>query len=330
MGRNAGIAARAVDRAVPVEVAMNHYFVLVLGVVCAGVGGEAFIRGAVGVAHSIRVSPGIIAVTVAAFATSSPELAVGVRASLAGAPQVSLGDVLGSNVVNVALILALALCVSGIATPRQSIKRDFPVAIIAPIAIGVLALDGRLSRWDGLLLLAGFIAWLTATIVEARKQRAAGAGTLSWRQVGLAIVLCAVGLAFLIQAGHFVVAGARGIARSYGIGEFIIGATVVAAGTSMPELATAVIAKLRGYDEVGLGTILGSNIFNGLLIVAVVAILCPIVVDGRQVAVALVFGLLAVVFTFPMGSGFLGRRRGILLLVLYGFYLAAILRTQLV
>jgi cation:H+ antiporter len=308
---------------------MNNYFVLVLGVVCAGIGGEAFIRGAVGVARSIRVSPGIIGVTVAAFATSSPELAVGVRASLAGAPQVSLGDVLGSNVVNVALILALALCVSGIVTPRQSVKRDFPVAILVPIAIGLLALDGWLSRWDGFLLLGGFVAWFVATVAEARRQRGSGAEGLSWRQMGLALMLCAVGLAFLIQAGQFVVAGARGIARSYGIGEFVIGATVVAAGTSMPELATAIIAKLRGHDEVGLGTILGSNIFNGLLIVAVVAILCPIRVDGRDVVVSLVFGLLAVVCTFPMGSGFLGRRRGVLLLVLYGFYLAAILQGQL-
>jgi cation:H+ antiporter len=309
---------------------MNDYLVLVLGVVCAAVGGEVFIRGAVGVARSIRVSPGIIGVTVAAFATSSPELAVGIRASLAGAPQVSLGDVLGSNVVNVALILALALCVSGITAPRRSIKRDFPVAILVPIAIGLLALDGRLSRGDGLLLLGGFLAWLVATVVEALKQRGSGAGDLSWRQMGWAIILCVIGLAFLIEAGHFVVAGARGIARSYGIGEFIIGATVVAAGTSMPELATAIIAKLRGHDEVGLGAILGSNIFNGLFIVAVVAILCPIPVDGRDVVVALVFGLLAVVGTFPTGSGFLGRRRGVLLLVLYGLYLAAILYKQLV
>jgi cation:H+ antiporter len=141
----------------------------------------------------------------------------------------------------------------------------------------------------------------------------------------LAIVLCVAGLAFLIGAGHFVVAGARGIARSYGVGEFVIGATVVAVGTSMPELATTIIAKLRGHDEVGLGTILGSNIFNGLLIVGVVAMICPIAIDRREVAVALVFGVLAVAFTFPNRSGLIGRRQGVLLLVSYGFYLAAVL-----
>jgi len=307
---------------------MHDYLALTLGVVCAGVGGEAFIRGAVGIARSTRVSPAIIGATVAAFATSSPELAVGVRASLAGAPQISLGDVLGSNVVNVALILALALCISGIVTPRQSIKRDFPVAILVPIAIGLLSLDGWLSRLDGLLLFGGFAGWLIATVVDARQQRSSAEGGTPRRPIGLAIVLCAVGLAFLIGAGHFVVAGARGIARSYGVGEFVIGATVVAVGTSMPELATTIVAKLRGHDEVGLGTILGSNIFNGLLIVAVVAMICPIRIDWREVAVALVCGLLAVAFTFPVGSGLIRRRRGVLLLVLYGLYLAIILQKQ--
>ena len=150
---------------------MNDYLALTLGVVCAGVGGEAFVRGAVGIARSTRVSPAIIGATVAAFATSSPELAVGVRASLAGAPQISLGDVLGSNVVNVALILALVLCISSIVTPRHSLKRDFPVAILVPIAIGLLSLDGWLSRLDGVLLLGGFTSWFIATVREARKQR---------------------------------------------------------------------------------------------------------------------------------------------------------------
>jgi cation:H+ antiporter len=307
---------------------MSDYVVLLLGVVCAGVGGEAFIRGAVGIAHSTRVSPAIIGATVAAFATSSPELAVGVRAALAGAPQISLGDVLGSNVVNVALILAVALCISSIATPRQSIQRDFPVAILVPIAIGLLALDGRLSRLDGVLLLGGFASWFIATLGEARRQRTTNKEGGSRRPMGWAVILCAIGLAFLLEAGRLVVAGAKAIALAYGVGEFAIGATIVAVGTSMPELATTVIAKLRGHDEVSLGTILGSNIFNGLLIVAVVAIVCPISVDWREVAVALIFGLLAAAFTFPAPNGLIGRRRGVVLLLLYGLYLTLVLQAH--
>jgi cation:H+ antiporter len=307
---------------------MNDYVALILGVVCAGLGGEIFLRGAVRVGHWMRISPAIIGATVAAFATSSPELAIGARASLAGVPQISLGDVLGSNVVNVGLILALTLCISGIVTPRHAIRRDFPIALLVPAAIGLLSLDGRLSRVDGVLLFLGFTGWLLATVVDAYRQRRAAEKGLARRPAAWAVVLCVVGLALLIEAGHLVVTGAKGIARSYGVDEFVIGATIVAVGTSMPELATTVIAKLRGHGDIGLGTILGSNIFNGLLIVAVVALICPISIGWREVAVALVFGLLTVACTFPIGSGYLGRGRGILLLVLYGLYLAIVLQTQ--
>jgi cation:H+ antiporter len=305
---------------------MNDYVALALGVVCAGIGGELFVRGAVGLAHWARVSPGIIGATVAAFATSSPELAVSISAAVAGRPQISFGDALGSNVVNVALILAIALLISGIQSPRDSIKRDFPVALLVPVIIGVLFLDGVLSRIDGLLLLGILLAWLVAVTIEARKQRSAAEKVLGERRGWLATILSIVGLILLVAAGRLIVAGAKGIAISLGISEFVTGAIIVAVGTSVPELATTVVAKLRRHDEVGLGTILGSNIFNGLLIVPVAAIICPISVDWRKVAVALVFGLLAVVFTFPTRRGFIERRRGVLLLVLYAVYLAAILQ----
>jgi len=307
---------------------MNDYAALVLGVVCAGFGGELFVRGAVGLAHWARISPGIIGATVAAFATSSPELSVSINAAMAGKPQIALGDALGSNVVNVALILALALVMSGIQSPRDSVKRDFPVALLIPIITGVLFLDGELSRFDGLLMLSMFLAWLVAAIIEARKQRSAAEKVLGEHRRWLVVLSCVIGLAFLIVAGHLIVAGARGIAITFGIDEFIIGATVVAVGTSVPELATTVIAKLRGHDEVGLGTILGSNIFNGIFIVAVASIIHPITVAWREVAITLVFGFVALAFSYPTRTGFIERRRGVLLLVLYAAYLATILQRQ--
>lgn len=305
---------------------MNDYVALILGVICAGIGGELFVRGTVGLAYWARVSPGVIGATVAAFATSSPELSVSINAAMAGTPQIALGDALGSNVVNVALILALALVISGIQSPRGSVKRDFPVAFLIPIITGVLLLDGELSRFDGLLMLSMFLTWLVTAIIEAREQRSAAEEVLGEHRVWLVLLSCVVGLAFLVAAGNLVVAGARGIAIAFGIDEFIIGATIVAVGTSVPELATTVIAKLRGHDEVGLGTILGSNIFNGSFVVAVAAIIHPITVEWREVAIILVFGLVALVFTYPTGTGFIERRRGVLLLVLYAAYLATILQ----
>lgn len=307
---------------------MNDYVALILGIVCAGVGGELFVRGAVGLAFWARVSPGIIGATVAAFATSSPELSVSINAAMAGEPQIALGDALGSNVVNVALILALALIISGIQSPRDSVKRDFPVALLIPIVTGVLFLDGELSRFDGFLMLGMFFAWFMATVIEARKQRSATEEVLGEYRVWLIALSCAAGLAFLVAAGNLIVTGARGIAIAFGIDEFIIGATIVAVGTSVPELATTVIAKLRGHDEVGLGTILGSNIFNGVFVVAVAAIIHPITVVWREVVITLVFGLVALVFTYPSRKGFIERRRGVLLLVLYVAYLAIILQRQ--
>lgn len=305
---------------------MNDYLAFILGVACAGIGGELFVRGAVGIAHWARVSPGIIAATIAAFATSSPELSVSISAAMAGKPQIALGDALGSNVVNVALILAVALVISGIQTPRDSVQRDFPVALLIPIITGVLCLDGELSRSDGLLMLGMFLAWFAAALIAARQQRRAEKEVLGQHRGWPALVSGVAGLAFLVAAGHLVVTGARGIAIAFGMDEFIIGATIVAVGTSVPELATTIMAKLRGHDEVGLGTILGSNIFNGIFIVAVAAMIHPISVAWREVAIALVFGFAALVLAYPSRHGFIERRRGVMLLVLFAVYLGTLLQ----
>ncbi len=307
---------------------MNDYAALAIGIVSAGIGGELFVRAAVGLGRWARVSPSIIGATVAAFATSSPELSVAINAALAGKPQISLGDVLGSNVVNVALILGLALTISGIQCPRDSVKRDFPIAAIVPVIIGILILDGVLSRFDGLLMLGMFFVWLVPVLIEARKQRNNAKEAVGKRNGWTAIILCIVGLAFLLTAGRLIVSSARGVAISFGLDEFVIGATVVAVGTSVPELATTIVAKIRGHDEVGLGTILGSNIFNCLFIVAIAAIIYPIAINLRETKVAMACGILAVVFTFPARRGFIERWRGALLLSLYAAYIAAILMWQ--
>jgi cation:H+ antiporter len=305
---------------------MSPYLTLALGVLSAGIGGELFVRGTVSLATWARVAPGIVGATVAAFATSSPELSVSITSALAGTPQIALGDALGSNVVNIALILALALLISGIQSSCDSIRRDFPVAFLVPVLTFALAADGELSRRDGVLMLSIFLAWMIATVIEARRQRSAAEEVLGAHRLAPALLSAAVGLGFLVGAGLLIVDGARAIAVSFGLSEFIIGATIVAVGTSVPELATALISKLRGHDEVGLGTVLGSNIFNGLFIVAVAALIHPIVFDASSMRVALAFGLVAVLLTLPGKSGYIGRGRGVLLLALYVAYVVAVIR----
>lgn len=299
------------------------WLMLLAGVACAAVGGELFVRGSVGLARWLRIAPGIIGATVAAFSTSSPELSVSVSSAVAGTPEIAIGDALGSNVVNIALILGLALVISAIQSPRDTLRRDVPVALGVPIATSLLLIDGTLSRIDGALLLAAFLAWLVVTVLNAREARSAAASVLGGRDRLLSLVWCGLGLPLLILAGMLIVSGAKGIAASLGVAPFVIGATVVCVGTSAPELATTLIAKLRGHDEVGLGTVLGSNIFNGLLIVGTAAVIRPIRVPLADVSIALVAGLAALALSYPGRGGRISRRRGVMLLVLYAGYVAA-------
>jgi cation:H+ antiporter len=305
---------------------MNDSLALILGFVCAGAGGELFVRGIVDVARATRVPPGIVAVTLAAFATSSPELTVAISAALAGTPEISLGDALGSNVVNVALILGLTAVIAAIrTTPRDGVQRDFPAALLVPLLLAALAYDGTLSRADGVALLVTFMLWLTLTIIEAWKRRSAAETVLGETRPWLAATQCVLGLGLLVAAGRLIVVGGLGIGTALGLDTFVVGATLVAVGTSIPELATALISRWRGHDEVGLGTILGSNIFNGLFIVGVAATMAPIRIAWNDVAVSLLFGLVTVAVVFPGRGGAIGRGRGLVLLVLYVGYVLAVL-----
>lgn len=304
---------------------MGHYLMFLLGVLCAGLGGEAFVRGTVGLARWARVSPGIIGATVAAFATSSPEFSVGITSALAGTPEYSLGDVLGSNVFNVAFILGVTLLLGDIRGTRQDIRRDFPLAFAVPVIIGIFALDGLISRIDGLLLLAGFALWVTIISFQASRQRSAADTVLGDPHHWHAVLFSLVGLGLLVLAGRLIVVGAQGIAAEWGVGAFVIGAVLIAAGTSVPELATTFIAKVRGHDEISLGTVLGSNIFNGLWIIGVVAVIHPIPVRWEQLVIALIFGVVTVAGIFPTKQTLIPRWRGVLLLAVYAVYVWVIL-----
>ncbi|HSI87641.1 MAG TPA: calcium/sodium antiporter [Pyrinomonadaceae bacterium] len=305
------------------------YVLLILGLAAAGMGGELFVRGSIGLAVWARIPAGIIGATIAAFATSSPELAVSVGAALDGKPHIALGDALGSNVVNIGLVLGIALLFSPLRASPDSIKRDFPVAILAPLLTALLVFDGELSRVDAALLFGVFAAWIAAVVFEVRKQRSSIA-ILPDSSSGRGAILVSVigGLVLLIIAGRLVVTGAKGIAASFGLEEFVIGATVVAIGTSIPELATVIISKFRGHEEIGLGTILGSNIFNNFWIVAIATMISPMTdLPLNELAIGLGFGVLTVSLTFPLRGGVIGRSRGFILLALYIVYAVTIIRT---
>jgi len=300
--------------------ATTDLLALVAAIPVAALGGASFLKGVLGVAAWLRLPKLLVATTLAAFATSSPEMAVSSLAALAGKPEIGLGDALGSNIVNVGLILGLALLSGALAARSDELRRDFVLALIVPILTLVLALDGTLSRADGALLLTLFALWLILVVRQAiahRRETTADTGPPD--RPLLAWLLLLAGLAALILAGRLFVNGASGIAVALGVNPYLIGVTVVAVGTSLPELVTVLLSRLRGHDDVGLGTLLGSNLFNGLAIVGVAATIHPIHAPLAEVATALAFGVLTVLLMLPR-AGAIPRRRGIALLAAYAAF----------
>jgi len=299
---------------------------LLAGVVLAWFGGDCFVRGGVGLARWLRWPSAVIGVTVAAFGTSSPELIVAIHAALEGVPEISLGDVLGSSVVNVALVLALVLALSGMKAEDDGVRRDWFISLLVPGLVYVLLMDGWFSRLDATFMLLGFFGWLIIVIRHARRHAAAAQEATETVSPARTILTTLLGLGLLIVAAQFVVHGGKGIAQVLGWSPFIVGAVVVAGATSTPELATTLIARARGHHDVGLGNILGSNIFNVLFIAAVAAMIQPYAVKMPEILPSLAFGLISILLILPGRTGHLGRWRGFALLLSYAAFMAITMR----
>ena len=291
--------------------------VLVGGICCAVLGGDLFVRGVISLAAWWRIPAGIIGATVAAFATSSPELTVAVTSALRDRPEIALGDALGSNVVNGGVVLGLALAFGAISVDPGTLGRDIPMALAAPAVLGLLGLDGTIGRLDATVLLLIFLAWLTQSILTARRARDSGVAGLDVRNHGAIVASVVVGLGLLIVAGRLIVAGGVGVSDVLGWDGFAVGAVFVALGTSTPEIATMVAARVLGHDDVGIGAVLGSNIFNTLLIVATAALISPIEIARVEVEVGIALSIVVVALVIPGRAGHLGRWRSLPLLASY-------------
>lgn len=244
-------------------------------------GGEALVRGAVAVAARAGVSPLVIGLTVVAFGTSAPELVVSLGAALAGAPDIAIGNVLGSNIANVALILGVAALIRPIACHPNVIWRD-GVAVIAVSLMLLAALlvgdvIGRLQGAGMVVLLAGYVVFTASADRPGPPSDEATTAARLGLPASLALTLGGIGL--LVFGADLLVDGAVAIARAVGVSELVIGLTVVAVGTSLPELATSVVAARKGEGDVALGNVLGSNLFNILGILGLTAIVTPVAVD---------------------------------------------------
>jgi cation:H+ antiporter len=258
------------------------------GLVLLAFGAEGLVRGAASGARRLGLSPLLIGLTVVAYGTSAPELVVSLHAAVGGNADVALGNVVGSNIANVGLILGLSALLCPIQVRAQILRIDLPIMIgISGLLLGLLW-DGVVGRLNGVVLVAGALAYTVVCIWGARDEPRAAveetfdAGVPSAGSVGRDLLYGAGGLALLVLGARLLVTGAVTIAETVGLSTTVIGLTVVAVGTSLPELATAVVAALRGQSDLVLGNVVGSNIFNVLGILGVTAVIQP--VDGTGLA----------------------------------------------
>ena len=260
---------------------MQVLFFFAAGLALLVVGAEFLVRGASKLAAFIGISPLIIGLTVVAFGTSAPELAVSVMASGSGQSDIALGNVLGSNIFNVLFILGVSALITPLVVSRQLIRVDVPVMVVVSIAALVFSIDGRISRGEGILLFAGFIAYVCFQIFMSRSESSQGefarefgnGHARTWKDWALHLVFIAAGLALLVLGSRWLVDSAVDIARRLGVNDLVIGLTIIAAGTSLPEVATSVMASLKGERDIAVGNVIGSNIFNILSVLGLSSIL---------------------------------------------------------
>lgn len=261
--------------------------VLAAGVVLLVAGAETLVRGAAAIAHRFHISPLVVGLTVVAYGTSAPEMAVSVAAALGGRADLALGNVVGSNIFNVLFILGISAVITPLVVSRQLVRIDVPLMIGLSFTTMVLALDGSVGRIDGLLLVMGAIVYTVALIRQSERTPDSGeAAPMSAPRAG---ALVALGLVLLVGGSRLLVSSAVQIAAELGVSDLVVGLTIIAAGTSLPEVATSVVAAIRGQRDIAVGNVVGSNIFNLLSVLGLTAVLSP---DGVAVpAAALRFDL---------------------------------------
>lgn len=314
------------------------------GLACLTWGATQLVRGAAGLALGCGLPPLVVGLTVVAIGTSAPELAVTVGSALAGEPELAFGNVVGSNIANVLLILGVSAIVTPLAVARRLTRQEIPLMIGVSFLVAFLCRDGLVSRPEGLLLLAGFAAF---TVVQLRVgMRGGSAAPLDTAQIpppaqarpsraGLLLDASrvALGLALLVVGAHAMVLGATDLARLVGLSDLVIGLTVVAVGTSLPEIATSLVAAWRGEGDIAVGNIVGSNIANLLLILGVAAVIAPrgipVPPEARQLDVPVMLVTAMACLPVALDGRMIARWEGAFFAAYYAGYVAYLVLSAL-
>lgn len=314
------------------------YLLITAGLVLLFIGGEALVRGSVVISKRLGISAILIGVVVVGFGTSTPELLVSVQASLAGQPDIALGNVVGSNIGNVLLILGLAAVITPIVCTDKAIRRDSIAVVGASLMLFALALLGEINQISGMLMVAALVCYLVYAYKAERQEKlalekAGSTGTAHEHEaeqfesklgLGVSILMSIAGIVMLVFGADFLVEGASNIARNLGVSEAIIGLSLVAVGTSLPELAAAISAALKKNSDVIIGNILGSSLFNILSILGIASIIKPIPVTGQIAVFDIPFALAIAVVSMGIITVLkkFGRLTGFVFLAIYATYIA--------
>lgn len=302
-----------------------EYILLIVGFVLLIKGADLFVDGASSVAAKLKVPSLIIGLTVVSIGTSLPEAAVSISASLSGNNSISLGNVIGSNIFNLLMVVGVSSAILPIVTDRDMLKRDMPINIGVTVLLGILLFDGNLSRLEALLLLLLLVAYMFLLIRSALKNRVEAEETkvLSWAK---SIVFIVLGVAAIIGGGQLVVNSAKTIAMALGMSETLVGLTVVAIGTSLPELVTSVVAARKGDSGIAMGNVIGSNLFNILFILGMAGVIKPLTADAAFfIDTGILLGISALMLLFAFTKRKISRVEGITCVLLYVAYTAYII-----
>ena len=295
---------------------------IVVGVAMVLVGADRLTEGASALARRMNVPEIIIGLTIVAAGTSAPELFVSLVSALKGTPDMAVGNVVGSNTMNAMLIVGCAAMVAPMTISRSTVKKDIPFSVGASVLLMLLALNNFLGRWDGIVLLAGFAIFMTYTLMQAKKGQAEPVAGSKRQNPWMSALWVLAGLAMLVVGSNLFVDSASTVAAALGISEGVIGLTVVAGGTSLPELATSVVAARKGQSAIAIGNVIGSNVFNILMILGLTATISPLQIEGiTTIDMAVMLVSVALVWFFSFTKFTVERWEGALLVIGYLVYL---------
>lgn len=303
---------------------LDILFILV-GICMVLWGANLLTEGSVALASRMGVSQLVIGLTVVAFGTSMPEFCVSLMSAIKGTPDLAVGNILGSNIFNSMLIVGVAAAVAPMAITEQTIRKDIPFALVASVILTFCCIDGDISRWDAALLAVLFIVYMTFTLKDAKSGKATSGGTgdgggaaKKERAVWMSVVFVIAGLACLVSGSNLFVDHASALAASLSVPESVIGLTIVAGGTSLPELATSVVAARKGNSGIAIGNVIGSNVFNILFILGATGLICPMEPNGiTYLDMAIMTGSVITLWLFSYTEHTIARWEGAVLAVAY-------------